>query len=126
MVLPGRGARTNLTAVTIALLALVVVAVAAIGAALRLFLLWRRAQAEAAAAIALQREQRRHTRPPIRVRIGVHTGPAVHRDGDLFGRNVAYAARVAACAAGDEILISETARAALTAEGLTVGDGLEV
>jgi adenylate cyclase len=42
----------------------------------------------------------------IRVRIGIHAGDAVHRDGDLFGRNVALAARVAAQAAGTEILVT--------------------
>jgi adenylate cyclase len=49
----------------------------------------------------------------IRVRIGAHRGSAVHRDGDLFGRNVAYAARVAAQAEGGEVLVSDTVLAAL-------------
>ncbi len=44
----------------------------------------------------------------VRVRIGAHCGSAVHRDGDLFGRNVAYAARVAAQADGEEVLVSDT------------------
>lgn len=44
----------------------------------------------------------------VRVRIGAHRGSAVHRDGDLFGRNVAYAARVAAQADGAEVLVSES------------------
>lgn len=43
----------------------------------------------------------------VRVRIGAHRGSAVHRDGDLFGRNVAYAARVAAQADGGEVLVSD-------------------
>jgi class 3 adenylate cyclase len=43
---------------------------------------------------------------PVRVRIGVHRGAAVHRDNDLFGQNVAMAARVAGEADGEEILIS--------------------
>ncbi|GAA2078272.1 hypothetical protein GCM10009821_17610 [Aeromicrobium halocynthiae] len=42
----------------------------------------------------------------VRVRIGAHRGSAVHRDNDLFGRNVAMAARVAAQADGGEILVS--------------------
>jgi adenylate cyclase len=42
-----------------------------------------------------------------------HRGSAVHRDGDLFGRNVAYAARVAAQAEGGEVLVSDTVLAAL-------------
>lgn len=44
----------------------------------------------------------------VRVRIGAHRGSAVHRDNDLFGRNVAMAARVAAQADGGEILVSAT------------------
>ena len=47
-------------------------------------------------------------RPPVRVRIGIHHGDVVHRDNDIFGRNVAQAARVAALAAGGEILVSES------------------
>ncbi|MFT4044415.1 MAG: adenylate/guanylate cyclase domain-containing protein [Gordonia sp. (in: high G+C Gram-positive bacteria)] len=43
----------------------------------------------------------------VRVRIGIHRGPAVHRDNDLFGQNVAIAARVAGHADGQEILISD-------------------
>ena len=36
----------------------------------------------------------------IRVRIGIHVGPSVRRGDDLFGRNVAMAARVAGQADG--------------------------
>jgi class 3 adenylate cyclase/HAMP domain-containing protein len=53
----------------------------------------------------------------IAVRIGVHEGSAVHRDGDLFGRNVAYAARVAAEADGGEVLVSDAALQALEVGG---------
>ena len=38
------------------------------------------------------------------MRIGIHTGPALEKGGDLFGRNVALAARVADKARGGEIL----------------------
>ena len=62
-------------------------------------------------AVAMQRglaEMRpRRGVDPIRVRIGIHRGRAVRRDGDLFGRNVAYAARVAGLAEGGEILVSD-------------------
>ncbi len=44
----------------------------------------------------------------IRVRIGIHSGKSVLRGDDLFGRNVAMAARVAGQADGGEILISQT------------------
>jgi adenylate cyclase len=47
----------------------------------------------------------------IRVRIGVHIGPSVRRGDDLFGRNVAMAARIAGQAGGGEILVSDAVRA---------------
>jgi adenylate cyclase len=50
---------------------------------------------------------------PIKIRIGMHRGRVVARDGDYFGRNVAMAARVAAEAEGGEILISAELRADL-------------
>lgn len=59
---------------------------------------------------AIERGNRRLRKTPIKVRIGVHVGQAVAKDGDLFGRNVAYAARVAAEAEGGEILVSEPVR----------------
>ena len=49
----------------------------------------------------------------IRVRIGIHMGRSVRRGDDLFGRNVAMAARVAAAAVGGQILVSEPVRDAL-------------
>ncbi len=52
----------------------------------------------------------------IAVRIGLHTGKALEKDGDLFGRNVALAARVADQATGGEILISDEVSEAV-AEG---------
>jgi adenylate cyclase len=60
---------------------------------------------------------RRLRKTPIKVRIGVHVGQAVAKDGDLFGRNVAYAARVAAEADGGEILVSDEVRERVEAEG---------
>jgi len=49
----------------------------------------------------------------IRVRIGIHVGPSVRRGDDLFGRNVAMAARIAGQAGGGEILVSESVRDAI-------------
>lgn len=46
----------------------------------------------------------------IRVRMGMHMGTSVRRGDDLFGRNVAMAARVAGLAGGGEILVSEPVR----------------
>jgi class 3 adenylate cyclase/YHS domain-containing protein len=42
------------------------------------------------------------------VRVGVHTGPAVERDGDWFGASVNLAARVSGAAGGGEVLVSES------------------
>jgi adenylate cyclase len=55
---------------------------------------------------AKRQRSRRLRRTPIRVRIGLHTGTAIEREGDFFGRNVAMAARVAAMADGGETLVS--------------------
>jgi len=56
---------------------------------------------------AKRQRSRRLRRTPIRVRIGLHTGTAIEREGDYFGRNVAMAARVAAMADGGEILVTD-------------------
>ena len=52
-------------------------------------------------------------RNSIRVRIGIHTGQSVLRGDDVFGRNVALAARVAAQADGGQILVSAAVRDAI-------------
>jgi adenylate cyclase len=49
-------------------------------------------------------------RTPIKVRVGIHAGKVVARDGDYFGLNVAMAARVAAQATGGEILVTDGVR----------------
>lgn len=46
------------------------------------------------------------------VRVGLHSGPAVERDGDWFGATVNLAARVSAAASGGEVLITEATRQA--------------
>lgn len=65
---------------------------------------------------AIEKGNRRLRKTPIKVRIGIHVGSAVAKDGDLFGRNVAYAARVAGEADGGEILVSEPVRERLGGE----------
>jgi len=62
---------------------------------------------------ALQKDSKRMRHNTLRVRIGIHMGKSVRRGDDLFGRNVAMAARVAEQAGGGEILVSETVRDAL-------------
>src|SRR3984893_2996879 len=49
----------------------------------------------------------------IRVRFGIHMGTSVRRGDDLFGLNVAMAARVAEQARGGEILVSDSVRDAI-------------
>jgi class 3 adenylate cyclase len=44
------------------------------------------------------------------VRVGMHHGPAIEREGDWFGATVNLAARVAAVAAGGEVLVTEAVR----------------
>jgi adenylate cyclase len=62
--------------------------------------------------IDLQRELRKRPNG-IRVRIGIHAGRSVRRGDDLFGRNVAMAARVAGHAEGGEVLVSQSVREAV-------------
>lgn len=61
----------------------------------------------------LRKEAKRKRHEEIRVRIGIHMGRSVRRGDDLFGRNVAMAARVAAEAVGGQVLVSQPVRDAL-------------
>jgi class 3 adenylate cyclase/YHS domain-containing protein len=54
------------------------------------------------------------------VRVGMHHGPAIEREGDWFGATVNLAARVAGVAAGGEVLVTEVVR-----EGAGELDGVE-
>lgn len=72
-----------------------------------------------AAAEGIQRKissKRRARRGQVRVRIGIHCGPVVSRDGDYFGRSVAKAARIAALADGGQTLVSAEVRDGLDGE----------
>jgi adenylate cyclase len=60
---------------------------------------------------------RGHRAPAVRV--GLHHGPAVERDGDYFGATVNLAARVSAAATGGEVLLTgQTAARARNVEGV--------
>lgn len=74
---------------------------------------FRDPEAACRAAVGIQKDLRRtldprlRVRAPVRVRIGIHTGEVISKDGDYFGRNVAMAARVGALATGGEVLATE-------------------
>lgn len=62
-------------------------------------------------AIAVQRRLPSLGDDPLRVRMGLHTGEAIYdTTGDLFGRHVNKAARVAGLASGGQVLASATVR----------------
>lgn len=74
---------------------------------------FRDPEAACRAALGIQRDLKRtldprlrFVTPSVKVRIGIHTGKVVSRDGDYFGRNVAMAARVGDLAEGGEVLAS--------------------
>lgn len=60
---------------------------------------------------------RGHRAPAVRV--GLHHGPSIERDGDYFGAAVNLAARVSAAATGGEVLLTgQTAALAKNVEGV--------
>lgn len=64
--------------------------------------------------------------PPIRVRIGIHTGDALHEADRFFGTTVHYAARVASQALGGEVLVSNLVRELVAAPGVDFLETREV
>ncbi len=86
---------------------------------------FRDAEAACRAATSIQRRLAagrapRLRRAGVRVRIGVHTGTAVSRAGDYFGRNVATAARVGDLARGGQVLATDAVREALDDDAAVV------
>ncbi len=76
-----------------------------------------RAEDAADAAIDAQRTLGEHTWPRdvgnLRVRMGIHTGSAVERDGDYFGPTVNRVARLMSIGYGGQILVSAATAALL-------------
>jgi class 3 adenylate cyclase len=64
--------------------------------------------------------------PPIRVRIGVHTGDALSEADQFFGTTVHYAARVASQALGGEVLVSNLVRDLVAGSGIDFLESREV
>lgn len=76
-------------------------------------------------AIALQRAFAAHSETeeePLAVRVGINAGEPIEEDGDLFGAMVILASRIAARAAGGEILIPEPVRHLLAGKSYSYSD----
>lgn len=65
-------------------------------------------------AIAIQQQLREHNatypQDALRVRMGLHSGEAIQDAHKFFGRSVIIAARIAAQASGEEVLVSDAVR----------------
>jgi class 3 adenylate cyclase/ketosteroid isomerase-like protein len=82
-----------------------------------------------ACAQAIQREIDRafaEASPPIRVRIGIHTGDALHEADHFYGTTVHYAARVASNALGGEVLVSNLVRELVAGAGVEFRESRDV
>jgi class 3 adenylate cyclase len=80
-------------------------------------------------AIATQRafaEHNESAEEPIRVRIGLNAGEPIAEEADLFGTAVNLAARIAAQAAGGEILVANVVRELAAGKGFLFVDRGEV
>jgi len=76
-------------------------------------------------AIALQGAFARHNETgdePLSVRVGLNVGEPIEDGGDLFGATVIMAARIAAKAEGDEILVANAVRELSAGKGFLFAD----
>jgi len=73
-------------------------------------------------AIALQRAFAAREGEPLAIRVGLNAGEPIEEDGDLFGATVILASRIAAKAAGGEILIPEPLRHLLAGKSYVYAD----
>jgi adenylate cyclase len=64
--------------------------------------------------------------PPVAVRLGVHTGDALHQGDHFFGTTVHYAARVASQALGGEILVSSIVHDLIARPGINFRESRDV
>jgi len=58
----------------------------------------------------------------LRVRVGINAGEPIEEENDLFGASVIAAARIAAKAAGGEVLVSDVVRQPVAGKGFLFGD----
>jgi class 3 adenylate cyclase/pimeloyl-ACP methyl ester carboxylesterase len=76
-------------------------------------------------AVALQRafaERNESSSEPLNVRVGLNAGEPIEEEGDLFGSTVILAARIAAAAAGGEVLASMAVRELCSGKGFLFAD----
>lgn len=78
------------------------------------------------AAIQTQRAVASSTESRLRLRVGVHTGDVVQGQNDYIGLTVNKAARVAAAADGDQILVSSTTADIVNHSEIGFGDPITV
>jgi class 3 adenylate cyclase len=91
-------------------------------------LVFRSARRALRSAVAIQRAigayAAEHPGAPIRVRVGIHTGEAIHEARELFGKAVIIAARIASQARGGEIVVSARVKELVEDSGdFRFGDG---
>ena len=67
-------------------------------------------------AAAVQRSLADHA-PDLKVRVGIHTGDVVRTETDFLGHAVTKAARITSAASGGQVLVSQTTRDLIGAEG---------
>lgn len=75
--------------------------------------------ADQAATAAAEMQARISELPPVgkirlAIRVGFHVGPAIERDGDVFGDSVNVAARMVALAKGEQVILSSDTASALS------------
>lgn len=78
------------------------------------------------AAVRIQRAVTASADDVLRVRVGVHTGDVIRDENDYLGLTVNKAARVAAAARGDQILVSSTTTDIANSHEIEFGDPITV
>jgi class 3 adenylate cyclase len=64
--------------------------------------------------------------PPIRIRIGIHTGDVIQEADRFFGTTVHFAARVASQALGGEVLVSNLVHELVATSGIAFTESRDV
>jgi len=76
---------------------------------------------------AINKQFAKTTETSINIRIGIHTGEAIHTlDGDLFGRHVITAARISSQAKGGQILASSLVKQLAQGADIRFGEAKEI